>query len=261
MTGPQPSPPQPRGPLTRDRLRAGFDAAAPRYDLMVALNPGYRRHLRRAARAVVDEIDHPTPTLLDLGCGSGLSTQALLGAARRRGMSPRIIAVDASEGMLAHARRRRWPEGVVFVQGMAESLPAMDLPPAHGVLACYLLRNVTDLDATLRGIVGCLAPGAPFVAEDYSVRASRQAQARWHLVNLAIIGPLARLLTDQAEVYEYLHRSVDDFCTMPELAARMEAAGFRDIAHRTVGGWQRDILHLVRGTAPDGDLGPLGRPS
>ena len=140
-------------------------------------------------QVLLSSVPAPPPggNLLDLGCGSGLSTRSLLGAARRRGMSPRIIAVDASEGMLAHARRRRWPEGVVFVQGMAESLPAMDLPPAHGVLACYLLRNVTDLDATLRGIVGCLAPGAPFVAEDYSVRAPRQAQARWHLVNRAII--------------------------------------------------------------------------
>lgn len=34
-------------------LSDGFDAASRRYDLMVGLNPGYRRHLRLAAEEVV----------------------------------------------------------------------------------------------------------------------------------------------------------------------------------------------------------------
>ena len=58
-------------------LAAAFDEAAPRYDLMVRLNPGYHRHLRAAARALL-----PLPPdrrgLVDLGCGSGASTRALL---------------------------------------------------------------------------------------------------------------------------------------------------------------------------------------
>lgn len=245
------------GPVTRPHLSSAFDRAAARYDLMVALNPGYRRHLRAAAEALVAAVEHPTPTLLDLGCGSGLSTRELLRAARQAGLSPRIIGVDASEGMLARARARRWPQGVVFVHGFGEDLAGLGLPPAQGALACYLLRNVTDLDATLRGINHALEPGAPFVAEDYSVRGSRSASRRWGTVNRRVILPLARLLTGDPAVYEYLHRSVDDFCSMPELARRMQAAGWRAVSTRTVGGWQRDILHLARARAG----GPDGRPS
>ncbi|MFZ2260496.1 ubiquinone/menaquinone biosynthesis C-methylase UbiE [Luteococcus japonicus] len=237
-------------PPTREDLSDGFDQAAGRYDLMVALNPGYRRHLRTAAELLVASIEHPTPTLLDLGCGSGLSTLELLRAARRRGMTPQIIGVDASTGMLAQAERHRWPQGVTFVHGCGESLDELGLPPAHGALACYLLRNVTDLDATLAGIAAALGPGAPFVAEDYSVRGSADAQRRWHAVNRGVILPLAKVLTDDAGVYEYLHSSVDDFSTMPELADQLHRAGFSDVASRTVRGWQRDILHIIHASAP-----------
>lgn len=230
-------------------LSAGFDAASPRYDLMVALNPGYRRHLRLAAETVVAGITDPVPTLLDLGCGSGLSTRELLRAARRRGLTPRIIGVDVSPGMLARARAKGWPEGVVFVEGRGESLDELGLPPADGTLACYLLRNVPDLDVTLAGVRRALKPGATFVAEDYSVRDSPAAARRWTLVNRAIIEPLAATIGGERELYRYLHRSVDSFVGVDELATRFTAAGFADVASRTVGGWQRDILHLVRGRA------------
>lgn len=234
---------------TPQSLAAGFDAAAPRYDLMVALNPGYRRHLRTAAEAVVADVTDPVPTLLDLGCGSGLSTRELLRAARRRGLTPRIIGVDASAGMLARARAKRWPQGVVFVEGRGEALDELGLPAADGVLACYLLRNVPDLDATLAGIHRALRPGATLVAEEYSVRDCPAAARRWRRVDRLVIGPLAATIGGERELYRYLHRSVEDFCGIDELAGRFAAAGFGDVAARTVGGWQRDILHLVRGRA------------
>ena len=82
------------------------------------------------------------------------------------------------------------------------------------------------------------------------VRGSASAQRRWHVVNRGIILPLARVLTGREELYRYLHASVDDFCTMPELAEHLAAAGFTGVASRTVGGWQRDILHLVRASGP-----------
>lgn len=77
-----------------------FDRGAARYDLMVALNPGYHRELRRAAAALVERteicrrrgspsvidlpsIDIPSNDLsfIDLACGSGASTRALVDAA------------------------------------------------------------------------------------------------------------------------------------------------------------------------------------
>jgi ubiquinone/menaquinone biosynthesis C-methylase UbiE len=75
-----------------------FDAVAPRYDLMCRLNPGYLGMLSDAARALAPL---PLPLLLDLCCGTGLSTQAL----RRAHPGVPIVALDGSVGMLAQARQ------------------------------------------------------------------------------------------------------------------------------------------------------------
>lgn len=243
-----------RGALDKRQVSAGFDEVADTYDAMVGLNPGYKRHLQLAAEALLSHVDvtNPHPVLLDLGCGSGLSTSALLAAARRRGMDPIIIGVDASAGMLAQARRREWPADVSFRQSRAEELVALDLPRADGILACYLLRNVTDVDATLRAIQGQLCDRGTFVAEDYSVADSTTSRRVWTAVNQAIILPLASVVAGNRGLYEYLHRSVDDFMGVRELAQRIISAGFATVESRSVDGWQNGILHLVRGTKPLG---------
>lgn len=239
---------------TLDKLRvsAGFDEVADTYDAMVSLNPGYRKHLQLAAESLLSHVDvrNPRPVLLDLGCGSGLSTIALLTAARKRGLDPVVIGVDASPGMLQQARRRDWPAGVSFREGRAEELAALDLPRADGVLACYLLRNVTDVDATLRAIHTQLCDRGTFVAEDYSVADSAASRRVWSAVNQTIILPLASVVARNRDLYEYLHRSVDDFMGVQELAQRIISAGFATVESRSVNGWQNGILHLVRGTKP-----------
>jgi hypothetical protein len=40
--------------ITSEEVAAAFDEVASRYDLMVALNPGYHAHLRAAANALVE---------------------------------------------------------------------------------------------------------------------------------------------------------------------------------------------------------------
>ena len=64
--------------MTIEELPDTFDGAAHRYDLMVALNPGYHRHLRSAADALVEKLRRGEPRVVDLGCGSGASTRALV---------------------------------------------------------------------------------------------------------------------------------------------------------------------------------------
>jgi hypothetical protein len=45
--------------ITSEDIAAAFDEVAPRYDLMVALNPGYHAHLRAAADALVEWLPRP----------------------------------------------------------------------------------------------------------------------------------------------------------------------------------------------------------
>src|SRR5215470_8099867 len=101
-----------------------FDGVARRYDLLSALNPGYKKHLRWSAERLAAP---PEGRLLDLCCGTGLSTEAL----RRAYPRAAIDALDASRGMLALARQKRPLGSVRFLEG-----DAMD-PAAAGAAGPY----------------------------------------------------------------------------------------------------------------------------
>ena len=103
---------------------------------MVGLSPGYHAQLGASADALLDAIPALAPQtvggewgaaagplrLLDLGCGSGASTRALVESVRRHATpGPRttarpaaVLAVDGSAGMLDAARSKARPSWVGF---------------------------------------------------------------------------------------------------------------------------------------------------
>lgn len=233
--------------------RAAFDRGARRYDLLVALNPGYHAHLRAAAAALVGSLrDRPWPwRLMDLACGSGASTRALVEAAPP---GTRIEGLDASPGMLAQARAKRWPSSVTFAEATAGALdlPAWGPGTRDGVLSAYLFRNLAPEQRgdALAEVHALLTPGGALTVVEYSVRGRARAEVVWTLVCWLVIVPLGILLDRNRSLYAYLWRSVLDFDTPAEFMDRLAAAGFVDIATRTVPGWQRGILHLYTARRP-----------
>ena len=236
---------------TEPGLEGAFDAAARRYDLLTGLNPGYHRHLAAAARALAEHLGDPTPDLLDLGCGSGSSTAALLAAAPRAS----VVGVDASAGMLAEAGAKAWPPGVRFVHANAQDLPRLGLDPVDGVLAAYLFRNVpaADRDDVARAVLEQLRPGGWLVVQEYSVAGRRAAGAVWTAVCWAFVIPLAWLVRGNPGLCVYLWRSARRFDSTDRFSRRLAEAGFTDIARRDVPGWQRGILHTFRARRPEAD--------
>ncbi|MGD8148795.1 methyltransferase domain-containing protein [Ornithinimicrobium sp. Y1694] len=269
------------------QLAEQFNRAAPRYDLLTRLNPGYHRALADAARGLVSRVRRAAPrahaavttdpgaavttgaggstppslTLWDLGCGSGLSTQALVDAA---GPDARIIGLDSSVGMLDQARAKDWPSGVSFVQAYAQDLPEVaareGAGQADGAFAAYLLRNVPadQRDAVVAAIRDQVAPGGWIALQDYHVKGSPVAQAIWTVVCFGIVTPLAIALRGNPAIYAYLWRSVLDNDSIDELAARLTRAGLTDLTWSTARGWQRGILHTVLARRPETAPGQEG---
>ncbi|MBL4687152.1 MAG: methyltransferase domain-containing protein [Nannocystaceae bacterium] len=82
---------------------AWYDLFASFYDLM--LDGVYRRHRAQAATALQLV---PGMTVVDVGCGTGASFDALVAAV---GPTGRVIGIDASAGMLRKAARRAQRNG------------------------------------------------------------------------------------------------------------------------------------------------------
>ncbi|MGC4153851.1 MAG: methyltransferase domain-containing protein [Propionicimonas sp.] len=229
-------------------LAGAFDQAAPRYDLLTGLNPGYHRHLDAAARQLAERLGPDPGLLLDLGCGSGSSTAALL----RHAPSAKVVGVDASAGMLAQARSKRWPAGVEFYHLPAQQLADLALPQADGALAAYLLRNLSpgDRDRTLAVILGRLRPGGWLVVQEYSVAGRRWATAVWTVVCWLVVIPLSWLVRGSPRLYRYLWRSVRHFDSTADVLVRLGKVGFTAVERRPVTGWQRGILHTFLAQRP-----------
>lgn len=235
---------QERRRIDTTNVPRSFDDHAASYDRLVGANPGYHEHLRLSAKRMGLRDRGAGLTLLDLGCGTGASTQALLDAAPEA----EIIAVDASAEMLAVARSKTWPSRVRFVHGNAEELDGAGITGRYdGILAAYLLRNLSERNAALRTFHGLLKPGAPLALHEYSVADSARSKAVWTAVCWSVIIPMGRLRTGSADLYRYLWRSVLDFDGVEALTTRLRATGFTDVRVQTVPGWQQHIVHTFLG--------------
>jgi ubiquinone/menaquinone biosynthesis C-methylase UbiE len=234
-----------------------FDVHARTYDKLVGANPGYHEHLRMSAKRMGLPDGGAGLQLLDLGCGTGASTAALLDAAPEA----HITAVDASWEMLAQAKRKAWPPQVRFVHADVGDLARNKIVgPFDGIMAAYLVRNLPNRDAALRQFHGLLRPGAPLALHEYSVRDSARSRAVWTAVCWSVIIPMGRLRTGSTDLYRYLWRSVLEFDGVQALIRRMRAAGFDDVRVQTVPGWQQHIVHTFLGRRP-AERGSDARPA
>ncbi|RII11172.1 Demethylmenaquinone methyltransferase [Streptomyces sp. YIM 130001] len=225
--------------LLRDQdLARAFDHASHTYDRLTALNPGYRTDLLRSARRLQLPRAGAGLHVLDLGCGTGTSTRALLRAAPRA----RITAVDASTGMLRRARAKPWPAHVQFRHQTAEEVATTTEGAYDAVFAAYLFRNVTDPDRVLRAVRSLLRPGGRLAVHEYSLSGSATHRALWTAVCHGIIIPAGSLSGDQS-LYRHLWRSVLEFDTAPAFTDRLTAAGFTGVRAAPVAGWQTGIVH------------------
>jgi ubiquinone/menaquinone biosynthesis C-methylase UbiE len=164
-------------------------------------------HERIVATIAADlEMTAPLPRALDVGCGAGLSTAALLQCAER------VVGIDRSSVMVA-AGRARLPAAALVV-GDAEQLPfgacCFELVTAAGAI------NYTDRSRSLPELSRVLAHGGTIALYDFGEgRPSSGALAEWQ-------GELDRRLPG-IEGYALDPRALD------YAAAGLRLAGYREL--------------------------------
>ncbi|MFJ4713664.1 class I SAM-dependent methyltransferase [Streptomyces sp. NPDC088785] len=233
-------------PTLRDAaLASAFDHAARTYDTLVNANPGYHAHLRRSARRLGLPGQGRGLRVLDLGCGTGASTAALLSVLPEA----EITAVDASAGMLERAAAKPWPSSVTFAHTPAEHLADAGIDGGFdAVFAAYLFRNTADPDRVLASVRDGLAPGGRVAVHEYTLSGKHRHRAVWSAVCAGLL-PVTTALGDGA-LYRHLWRSVLEFDTAAHFARRLTAAGFERVTVLPLPGWQTGITHTVVGRVP-----------
>ena len=226
-----------------------FDRVARTYDFLTGLNPGYRRHLRMSARRLVMP---PQGRALDLCCGTGASTVALLDEYP----DADVTAADASAGMLDVARRRLPGGRVRLLRADAMDPRAYGIEgPFDGILMAYGIRNMPDPDACLAGLRELLRPGGRVCFHEYSVADSTWARFVWNAVSLGVIIPGGLLTSGTTRIYRYLRRSVLEFDGVRAFETRLRRAGFADVWTEPMDGWQRGVVHSFVARRPADEAG------
>lgn len=244
--------------MTGAVTRADYTPLAPGYDRLVGMldaSVGYHEQLRLSVRRMGLPARGAGLRLLDVGCGTGASTAALLQVLPEA----EIVAVDASAAMLERAKAKSWPRRVRFVHaGLdelasgADGLPRAARGPFDGALAAFLLFGLPSaaVDTALHALHRLLRPGAPLAVHDCSVADSLGARMRWLALSWGLVIPAGALVTGHTEVYRRLCRSVGGFDRVADFERRLSAAGFTDPRSQSVPGWTREIVYTFLGRKP-----------
>lgn len=108
----------------------------------------------------------PGQTIVDLGCGPGLTS---IGLASVVGPAGRVVAVDASAVACAHLEADVGRAGLTNVEVVTRDVCGLDLSPwrPDGVFARWLFSFLPDPAAVIHGLVSGLGPGATIAVVDY----------------------------------------------------------------------------------------------
>lgn len=215
-------------------VRRMFGAIAPRYDLLnhlLSLNMD-RRWRRRAIDILLQ--DSPTDgTYLD-ACAGTLDLGHEL--ARRAGFTGRVLASDFTPEMLERGRDKARGLHLFPAAGDTLALPLRDAS-VDGASVGFGVRNLADIDAGLVELGRVLRPGAKLVILEFTTPAWQPFRSLYLFYFRHLLPRVGRMVSSHDTAYTYLPASVLQFPEPPELAARMEAAGFRNVSwERRTGG-------------------------
>jgi demethylmenaquinone methyltransferase/2-methoxy-6-polyprenyl-1,4-benzoquinol methylase len=200
-----------------------FARIAPRYDLMNRIMT-MGQDVRWRAKVIRRAALKPGEMLLDLGAGTG----DLAGEALGRHPGCRVVAADFTLAMMQAGKQRPGAVEMNWSGADAQNLPFPD-QAFDAVVSGFLLRNVSDLPASLREQHRVLRPGGRMVALDTT---RPQQSLLSPLINFhlhTMIPWLGSLIAGESDAYTYLPDSTASFLTAEQLASRMAAAGFQDV--------------------------------
>jgi demethylmenaquinone methyltransferase/2-methoxy-6-polyprenyl-1,4-benzoquinol methylase len=211
-------------------VRQMFNSIAPRYDLLNHVLSANIDRLwwRRTARRFRTLLANPDAAILDICCGTGDMTMALL-KLRPQGARP-ILAADFARAMLSRGERKFAGRGAVALEADALHLPirseSLDL-----VVTAFGFRNLANYEEGLREFFRVLKPGGQLGILDFSEPGGLVGKA-YAVYFRRVLPAVGRLICGQDGPYSYLPSSVNNFPPPAAMRALMSRMGYAE------SGWQ-----------------------
>lgn len=214
-------------------VREVFAKVAPNYDLM---NDAMSMGLHRAWKdQLIDQLQ-PTPQmhLLDVAGGTGdIAFRALKSGCAQ------VTLCDINPAMLAEGRRRaldaNLQKNISWITGNAECLPCPSNKFDAYTIA-FGIRNVTHIENALADAFRCLRVGGHFLCLEFSLPQNPILRKIYDKYSFNIIPSLGKLLSNDAESYQYLVESIRRFPHAEDFANMIKNAGFQQVNYKRLSG-------------------------
>ena len=214
-------------------VRQMFDNIAPRYDLLnhvLSANVD-RLWWWRTARHFRSILANPDAAVLDICCGTGDMTMALL---RRRPQGSRpILAGDFARGMLSRGARKFGPvpdkptrAHAVPIEADALHLPLKDAS-LDLIVTAFGFRNLANYEAGLREFRRVLKPGGQLGILEFSEPGGLVGRA-YAVYFRRVLPAIGRIICGRDGPYNYLPTSVGSFPPPPQMLSLMQRTGYEN---------------------------------
>jgi demethylmenaquinone methyltransferase / 2-methoxy-6-polyprenyl-1,4-benzoquinol methylase len=205
-------------------VRELFGSIAPTYDrLNHLLSFGLdRRWWRRTAATFSEVLARPDASVLDICCGTGDLTAALL--SRRPSNAEPVTGLDFSREMLTLAESKYAGKNIRWIEGDAMALPFPD-DSFDLVTSAFGFRNLTNYAGGLAEIHRVLRPGGRIGILECN-QPDGLSGAIYNLYFHRVLPVLGGWISGERDAYEYLPASVRRFPRPVRMLQLMQEAGF-----------------------------------
>ena len=210
-------------------VQSMFDGIAPRYDLLNHVLSANIDRLwwRRTARTFAPILKQPEAVVLDVCCGTGDMTMALL--RHRPAHAEPVLALDFAHAMLERAKEKFSSPECFGKAVEAIEADALRMPISDGsvdlITTAFGFRNLANYEAGLREMHRVMRSGAELGILDFNEPGGLFGKI-YTLYFRHILPRIGKALSGSSAPYAYLPHSVHRFPKPEEILAMMQSCGF-----------------------------------